>query len=95
MDVSVPHVSEGGHEDAELLAQGLSNREIAAAMYVGEATAKTHGATEVHRVRVQIGEAAGVERELLKTAFDTFRERTICDGAELTINTVAPAANGP
>jgi len=27
---------------------------------------------------------------LLKTAFDTFRERTICEGAELTINTVAP-----
>jgi len=30
------------HEALELLAQGLSNKEIAATMYVGEATAKTH-----------------------------------------------------
>jgi DNA-binding NarL/FixJ family response regulator len=29
-------------ETLELLARGLSNREIAAAMYIGEATAKTH-----------------------------------------------------
>ena len=29
-------------ETLELLARGLNNREIAAAMYIGEATAKTH-----------------------------------------------------
>ncbi|MGB5702586.1 MAG: hydrogenase maturation nickel metallochaperone HypA [Polyangiales bacterium] len=53
-----------------------------------EATA--HGGVRVHRLHVKIGELAGVELDLLKTAFDTFRERTICEGAELTINTVAP-----
>ena len=53
--------------------------------------ATTHGGVRVHRLHVKIGELAGVEIDLLKTAFDTFRERTICDGAELTINTVAPA----
>lgn len=52
-----------------------------------EATA--HGGTRVHRLHVKIGELAGVELDLLKTAFDTFRERTICDGAELSIDTVA------
>jgi hydrogenase nickel incorporation protein HypA/HybF len=47
-----------------------------------------HGGTRVHRLHVKIGELAGVERDLLKTAFDTFRERTICEGAELTIDSV-------
>ena len=53
--------------------------------------AAAHEGARVHRLHVQIGELSGVELDLLKTAFDTFRERTICDGAELTINTVAPA----
>ncbi|MBW1904779.1 MAG: hydrogenase maturation nickel metallochaperone HypA [Deltaproteobacteria bacterium] len=53
--------------------------------------ANAHGGTRVHRLHVQIGELAGVEIDLLKTAFETFRERTICDGAELAIDTVAPA----
>ena len=53
-----------------------------------EATA--HEGARVHRLYVKIGELAGVEIDLLKTAFDTFRERTICEGAELTIDTVAP-----
>lgn len=53
-----------------------------------EATA--HGGSRVHRLHVKIGELSGVELELLQTAFDTFRERTICAGAELSIDTVAP-----
>ena len=52
--------------------------------------ADAHGGSRVHRLHVRIGELSGVEVELLKTAFDTFRERTICDGAELAIDTVAP-----
>ena len=39
----------------------------------------------VHRVHVCIGELAGVEVELLATAFDTFRAQTICADADLTI----------
>ena len=53
--------------------------------------ARAHDGARVHRLHVTIGELSGVELELLKTAFDTFRERTICDGAELTINTVPPS----
>ncbi|MDH3653244.1 MAG: hydrogenase maturation nickel metallochaperone HypA [Myxococcales bacterium] len=53
--------------------------------------AALHGGSRVHRLHVKIGELSGVEVDLLKTAFDTFRERTICAGAELAIDTVAPA----
>lgn len=44
-------LTEREHEALELLAHGLSNREIAAAMYVGEATAKTH----VSRLLTKLG----------------------------------------
>jgi hydrogenase nickel incorporation protein HypA/HybF len=53
--------------------------------------AAAHEGARVHRLHVKIGELAGVELDLLKTAFDTFREKTICDGAELTIHSVEPA----
>jgi hydrogenase nickel incorporation protein HypA/HybF len=53
--------------------------------------AALHGGARVHRLHVKIGELSGVELDLLKTAFDTFRERTICDGADLAIDTVAAA----
>ena len=38
-----------------------------------------------------VGELSGVEVDLLKTAFDTFRERTICEDAELAIDSVGAA----
>ena len=44
----------------------------------------------VRRLHVKIGELSGVELELLKTAFDTFREKTICERALLEIDSVAP-----
>ena len=56
-----------------------------------EQEAHAYDGAQVHRLHVKIGELSGVELDLLKTAFDTFRERTICHAAELTINTVAPA----
>lgn len=52
--------------------------------------AAPYPSARVHRLHVKIGELSGVELDLLKTAFDTFRERTICDGAELSIHTVTP-----
>lgn len=52
--------------------------------------AAAYDGARVHRLHVKIGELSGVELDLLKTAFDTFRERTICDGAELLIQTVTP-----
>jgi hydrogenase nickel incorporation protein HypA/HybF len=54
-----------------------------------EAEVRAQGAVAVHRLTVRIGDLAGVERDLLKTAFDTFRERTVCAGAELDITPVA------
>jgi hydrogenase nickel incorporation protein HypA/HybF len=53
------------------------------------AEARARGATAVHRVAVRIGELSGVEPELLATAYDTFRERTVCDRAELDLQVVA------
>lgn len=42
-------------------------------------------------LHVRIGELAGVELPLLRTAFETFRARTVCAAAELAIESV-PAA---
>jgi hydrogenase nickel incorporation protein HypA/HybF len=56
-----------------------------------EARVRQHGAVAVHRVTVQVGELAGVEPELFRTAFELFRERTVCAGAELDLVGV-PAA---
>jgi hydrogenase nickel incorporation protein HypA/HybF len=39
----------------------------------------------VHRLHVRIGELAGVELDLLRTAFETFRGHTVCDRAELAL----------
>jgi hydrogenase nickel incorporation protein HypA/HybF len=50
-----------------------------------------HGGARVRCLHVQIGELSGVEPALLRTAFETFRERTICEDAELAIDTVAPS----
>jgi hydrogenase nickel incorporation protein HypA/HybF len=50
--------------------------------------AAMHGADRVHRLHVKIGEQSGVEIDLLRTAFETFRERSVCDGAELAIEAV-------
>jgi hydrogenase nickel incorporation protein HypA/HybF len=47
-----------------------------------------HPRAVVRRVSVKIGELAGVEIELLRTAFETFRERSVCAGAELAIEAV-------
>jgi hydrogenase nickel incorporation protein HypA/HybF len=44
-----------------------------------------HGATRVHAVRVCIGELAGVEIELLQTAYETIRRGTACEDAPLDV----------
>jgi hydrogenase nickel incorporation protein HypA/HybF len=60
-----------------------------------EQEARDRGATAVHRLRVRIGELAGVEPDLLATAYQTFRERTLCAGAELDLVPVAAAWGCP
>lgn len=54
-----------------------------------ETHARRHGAIAVHRVSVRIGELSGVEPDLLRSAYDLVRERTLCAGAPLEITPVA------
>lgn len=37
------------------------------------------------RLRIRVGELSGVEVDLLQTAYETFREATVCAEAELLI----------
>jgi len=50
-----------------------------------EREARARGALRVHRVVVRIGPLAGVEPDLLATAFGHLRDRTLCDGATLVL----------
>lgn len=51
-----------------------------------EKNAKANEATKITRVEVKIGKLSGVEPYLLETAFNTFKEQTICDGAEFVVH---------
>ena len=51
-----------------------------------EDIAEENGATTISKVICKIGIMSGIEIHLLQTAFDTFKEKTICDGAEFIIN---------
>ncbi len=51
-----------------------------------EGIAKENKAKRVTKVVTKIGVMSGVEIHLLQTAFDTFKEGTICDGAQFIIN---------
>lgn len=54
-----------------------------------EREATKRGATRVAAISVRIGALSGVETSLLATAFETFRDGTICEGATMTIVDVA------
>jgi hydrogenase nickel incorporation protein HypA/HybF len=47
-----------------------------------EDQAKQHGAKKVEKVVVKIGVMSGVEPDLLQTAFDTFKQGTMCQDCE-------------
>jgi hydrogenase nickel incorporation protein HypA/HybF len=51
-----------------------------------EENAKKNSSDKVTKVVVKIGVMSGVEPDLLQTAFDTFKEGTMCDGCEFVIN---------
>lgn len=51
-----------------------------------EELAEQNNAKVVTKVITKIGVMSGIEAHLLQTAFDTFKEGTICSGAEFVIN---------
>ncbi len=52
-----------------------------------EEEARRRGAVAVHRVKVTVGELAGVDPELFRTAYETFRAGTACERAALELAT--------
>ncbi|HUJ26530.1 MAG TPA: hydrogenase maturation nickel metallochaperone HypA [Myxococcales bacterium] len=56
-----------------------------------EREAAARGATQVHKLRVSLGELSGVEPALLATAYETFKARTICADAVLDLRKVEAA----
>jgi hydrogenase nickel incorporation protein HypA/HybF len=53
-----------------------------------EVLARERKATAVHRLVVSVGELAGVDPGLFQTAYDTFREGTICATAPMELRTL-------
>ncbi|MDM5272748.1 hydrogenase maturation nickel metallochaperone HypA [Sulfurovum sp. zt1-1] len=51
-----------------------------------EEIAKQNDAERVTKVITKIGVMSGIETHLLQIAFDTFKEGTICDGADFVIH---------
>ena len=51
-----------------------------------EQNAKDHNMAKVTHVEIKIGKLSGVEPHLLETAFETFKEGTMCDGAKFTMH---------
>lgn len=47
---------------------------------------ESNDATKVSKVVVKIGVMSGVEPHLLEEAFNTFKEKTVCDGCEFVMN---------
>jgi len=51
-----------------------------------ENNAQKNGASKVTKVVVKIGVLSGIEPHLLEIAFNTFKEKTICEDAEFVMN---------
>ena len=51
-----------------------------------EEYAEANDATKVTKIVTKIGRLSGVEPHLLEIAFNTFKEKTVCDGAEFVLN---------
>lgn len=51
-----------------------------------EEIAAQNEAESVKKIIVKIGKMSGVEPHLLEIAFNTFKEKTVCDGADFVMN---------
>ena len=53
---------------------------------LAEKNAKKHNAKFITKLEVKIGVLSGVEPDLLKTAFETFKEGSMCENAEFIMH---------
>jgi len=60
-----------------------------------EEEARTRQALAVHALSIRIGELSGVDPELFRTAYETFRAGTICANAPLALTQVAATWSCP
>lgn len=51
-----------------------------------EEHATKNNATKINKIVVKIGKLSGVEPDLLQIAFDTFKEKTMCENAQMQLN---------
>lgn len=61
-----------------------------------EEQARAHNAASVTKVMVKIGKLSGIEPHLLESAFETFKEKSICARSrfEMQLQNVVIACNG-
>jgi hydrogenase nickel incorporation protein HypA/HybF len=60
-----------------------------------EEEARRRQALAVHGVSVRIGELSGVDPELFRTAYETFRQGTVCERAPLALRRLAASWSCP
>jgi hydrogenase nickel incorporation protein HypA/HybF len=53
---------------------------------LSEENAKKNNAKKITKLEIKVGVLSGVEVDLLETAFNTFKEGTICEDAEFIIH---------
>lgn len=51
-----------------------------------EDIARDNEAEKITKIVTKIGKMSGVEPHLLEIAFNTFKEKTVCDGADFVMN---------
>lgn len=60
-----------------------------------EEEARKRNALAIHRLSIRVGELAGVDPELFRTAYETFRAGTLCEHAPLDLKHVAATWSCP
>ncbi len=60
-----------------------------------EQEARRRSALRIHRVSVRIGELSGVDPELFRTAYETFRAGTLCAEAPLALTRLGASWSCP
>lgn len=63
---------------------------ISSLVLLAEDNARAHNATKIHKITIDVGERSAVEVELLKSAFEVFKdESAFCKDSELIVRKIA------